>query len=525
VVVRRAEAERAAQVDDLYDGLEESGFEVEMVDFARDQATVYVETDTRTSQRTLEQAARLVADRSPHPVDYVAVVGLSAGVETMRVTLRRRDRKLVTAGAGSAPPAVEVIHDLTQAEKEAIASAVFDELDEEAFTPEAFHLTRFKATAFVTPTRFREAARNVGRAARVVANHVPDSVELIEIVTMNHGLEVARVTVVRRDLENAALARGSAEEIFANAEIETPHAGLPPFGTVPDDAITNPARYPTFSWSLRPALRESIGGPEGFVLYQIYLSLTARAELYRGLTVSAGVGKNITNNFDQIRQRSDSVLPHVRSDIASYLQEGDDGNITQLQVDYLFQPFRNWYTRLSAGIFEEMFAGVGAEVLYRPYGSRLAIGADINHVRQRDFDQRFDFLDYEVTTGHLNVYYNLPYMNLLAEVHAGRFLAGDWGSQFVLSRQFETGVRIGAWATFTNVSAEDFGEGSFDKGFFVTIPFELFLPQSTRRGTAFAFRPLTRDGGQMLAIGPKLYGVVNEGSPNNVIDNWHRFLD
>ena len=36
-----------------------------------------------------------------------------------------------------------------------------------------------------------------------------------------------------------------------------------------------------------------------------------------------------------------------------------------------------------------MFAGVGGEILYRPFYSNHAIGAEIYRVKQRAYDQRF----------------------------------------------------------------------------------------------------------------------------------------
>ncbi|MDE0944957.1 MAG: YjbH domain-containing protein, partial [Alphaproteobacteria bacterium] len=235
--------------------------------------------------------------------------------------------------------------------------------------------------------------------------------------------------------------------------------------------------------------------------------------------------KNVYSTLDQISLDSDSQLPHVRSDLRQYKQEGEDGNIVDLQADYLFQPAENWFGRVSAGLFEPMFGGVGAEILYRPYNSRLAIGVELNRVRQRDYDQRLTFRDYEITTGHLNVYYESPYMGLVGEIHAGQFLAGDRGAQFAVSRRFDSGIAVGAWATFTNVSAEEFGEGSFDKGIFMSIPFEAFLTTSTLRGGSLAFRPLTRDGGQIVLIKRRLYGIVENGNLDNVMHKWDSLLD
>ena len=45
---------------------------------------------------------------------------------------------------------------------------------------------------------------------------------------------------------------------------------------------------------------------------------------------------------------------------------------------------------------------------------------------QRDYDMRFDLLDYEATVGHLSVYYDAGGMFDI-EINAGRYLAGDWG--------------------------------------------------------------------------------------------------
>ena len=44
-------------------------------------------------------------------------------------------------------------------------------------------------------------------------------------------------------------------------------------------------------------------------------------------------------------------------------------------------------------------------------------------------------------------------------------LAGDKGVTLDLSRRFKSGFTMGVFATKTNLSAEEFGEGSFDKGF------------------------------------------------------------
>ena len=533
-VVHRRDVRRSAKIDQMFDGLEANGFVVESLELTKGAAKVYLSSATMDGNRDggadnqadYHAAAQLVADHAPTAVSSVEVVRLAAGIEATRVTLRRGDKGGLTAGQ-EAKTADKFVPDLTDNEKNAVALKIFADLEAAHFTVDKFEISRRKATIFVTPTKFREHARNVGRASRVVANHAPASVEEIEVVTMNAGLETARVNILREDLEAAVKRQGSPEEIWARAKISGPRPS-PPFGkSRPEDiaAIANPRRYPTLSWDVRPALRSHIGGPDALYLYQIWMALSASAELYRGVLVDTTVGKNIKSTLNEITLESDSLLPHVRSDLRRYSQEGEDGNIIRLQTDYLFQPAENWFGRVSAGLFEQMFGGVGGEILYRPYGSRLALSVDLNRVRQRDYDQRFDFLNYEVTTGHLNLYYKLPFMGLLGEMHAGQFLAGDRGAQFAVVREFKSGVAVGAWATFTNVSAEEFGEGSFDKGLYMRIPFEAFLATSSLRGGSLSFRPLTRDGGQLLLMQRRLYGIVEGGNVDGVMHKWDRFLD
>ena len=98
----------------------------------------------------------------------------------------------------------------------------------------------------------------------------------------------------------------------------------------------------------------------------------------------------------------------------------------------------------------------------------------------------------------------------MAKISVGRYLAGDYGTTIDLSRRFDSGIIAGAFATFTNVSAEEYGEGSFTKGFYFTIPFDLMLVKPTTRQGSISWIPLTRVGGQMLS---RRYGLYTLSAP------------
>jgi hypothetical protein len=144
------------------------------------------------------------------------------------------------------------------------------------------------------------------------------------------------------------------------------------------------------------------------------------------------------------------------------------------------------------------------------------VGVDINKVRQRAFEQDFDLQNYEVNTGHITAYVDTGVEDILATISVGQYLAGDKGITVDFSREFNNGVRMGAFATRTNVSAEDFGEGSFDKGIYMTVPFSAFFTKSIPGDANFLWRPLTRDGGAKLNRGFSLYGQTEVRNPKTL---------
>jgi hypothetical protein len=125
----------------------------------------------------------------------------------------------------------------------------------------------------------------------------------------------------------------------------------------------------------------------------------------------------------------------------------------------------------------------------------------LNWVKQRAYPKDFRFLGYDLVTGHVSAFWASPFYNLDFGLHAGRYLAGDRGYTLEGRRTFDNGFSIGAFFTRTNVSAEDFGEGSFDKGLFLRIPLHLVLPMNTKSGYSTVVRSIERDGGRRLEGG------------------------
>ena len=187
-------------------------------------------------------------------------------------------------------------------------------------------------------------------------------------------------------------------------------------------------------------------------------------------------------------------------------------------------PYKDIYTRMDLGYLEEMFAGLGGEILYRPFKKKYALGLSIHKVKQRNFDQLFGLRDYSTVTGHLGIYLDLP-NKIQSQILVGKYLAGDKGVTLDLSRRFNTGFTMGIFATKTDLSAEEFGEGSFDKGFYISIPVQLLYSDFRSGNISFGLHPLTKDGGAILNKHNPLFGILGDSNLDTYSRDWSQFLD
>ena len=158
----------------------------------------------------------------------------------------------------------------------------------------------------------------------------------------------------------------------------------------------------------------------------------------------------------------------------------------------------------TSGILEEMFSGTGIEYLFFDNEINYAFGFEIFDVRKRDYKMRFGKTNYQNTIGFANLYVrNYRSIPFDMKLSFGEYLAGDEGATIDFSRSFENGTKFGFFATFTDVSSEDFGEGSFDKGVYFDIPiYQNFVN--------YTWRPLTKDPGARLNRKHTLYDLLSK---------------
>ncbi|MGA0539852.1 YjbH domain-containing protein [Neotabrizicola sp. VNH66] len=382
--------------------------------------------------------------------------------------------------------------------------------------PDGIYIEDFKYTAGTVQIRIRNntfdsGAQAVGRTARALSHIMPASVEVFEIVPVVRGMGTSKITIRRSDLETLEHTAGNHAVLHDRVTFSAAEPRLG--GSGPDDAL-----YPKFTWRLMPAAR-----PSDPLRGDVGLRFSGTYELAPGWIASGQVYKRLADNYDKIsRPKEFSGLPYVRSDVGRY-NKNSSLSFERVTLAWYTHPADNLYTRVTAGYLERMHAGVSAEVLWKRVDSPFALGVEVNYTKQRDTDGDFGFgeYDYSIVTGHVSAYYDFG-NGYLGQLDVGRYLAGDIGATVSLDREFANGWRLGAFATFTDASSADFGEGSFDKGIRLSIPMNWILGAPARQEIDQTIRPLQRDGGARVDVQGRLYDTIRDYHVDRLDDQWSR---
>ncbi|MEY8830978.1 YjbH domain-containing protein [Sedimentitalea sp. XS_ASV28] len=359
--------------------------------------------------------------------------------------------------------------------------------------------------------QYMSFANAVGRAARGMSRVMPPSVETFRLVPLSGGMALSATTMRRSDLEALEFDGNATDALLA----VTAFSDAPPLSPAATPAAD---LYPDASWSLAPYFSPAYFDPDRPFRIDVGLTLRGTYRPAPGWIFSGAIRQRIAGNVDG-GPPSNSVLPHVRTDQVEYAQYST--TLNTLFVARQWRPGRDLYARVTGGYLESMYGGLSTELLWKPVNSSLALGVEANYVKKRDFDQLLGFQDYDVFTGHATAYYEFP-GGYLAQLSVGRYLAGDVGGTLSVDRIFDNGWSVGAFATKTNVSAEEFGEGSFDKGIRFRIPINWFLGKPSQQTFGTTIRPVQRDGGQMVSVPGRLYGQVRLAHRKALTNQWAR---
>ncbi|MBN9546616.1 MAG: YjbH domain-containing protein [Alphaproteobacteria bacterium] len=407
-------------------------------------------------------------------------------------------------------PAIATVIDAVGPDIGKIAAAIQREARRQRITIEAVSLTNSTAIVYYNNFHYFSEADALDRLTRIMMTETPPQIEKFRFIAVVNGVAQQEFDILRGPEERQFTQTGKTD-LFSNVG-GTAISAAPMQNSVLAEA--NRTTYPRFSWNIYPQLRQELFDPAGPFAIQLAAVASGSVELRPGLSINGEAETSLFDNFNLERQ-SNSSLPHVRSDFLKYFARGKTG-IGELDTQYRFRVNPDIFAIVKAGYLESMFAGGGGEILWRPEKQRWALGVDAYEVWQRGFDRLFDLQNYHAFTGHVSLYYASPWHDLNFTLSAGQYLAGDRGLTFQVTRRFATGVEIGAFFTKTNVSSEQFGEGSFDKGIIIRIPLGWSLPIETQGVWGVDLRPIQRDGGQRLLGDAVLYDETQRSSESEI---------
>ncbi len=339
---------------------------------------------------------------------------------------------------------------------------------------------------------YRDDKEAVERTARILAASLPDSIKTYRIVELNGSTPLVETVI-------------DAPEFITAARYESLNPDITKSWVRQDIAQSTldkykPKKHSGFISGLETFWIQSFGSPEEFYMYQGGV-FAIGGYAFNNIKLLGTAKVTLFENFDKFNYKVDpqnTPLPRVRTYVREYVTRSDV-TLDRLYLQWQDRLAPNLYAQMYAGYLETMYGGFGAELLYQPVDSNFAYGIDLNYVKQRSFEDNYSFLDYKTVTGHANIYWRPSFINdIQLTLNVGQYLAKDKGVTLDFAKRFDSGIIVGAYAAFTDASSEDYGEGSFSKGFYVSMPFDLFTLRPSKGSGKMPWIPINRDGGQPL---------------------------
>ena len=161
---------------------------------------------------------------------------------------------------------------------------------------------------------------------------VPELIDEFTLININADAALYAVDIPRDDFNNY-MALEKTDALFESVKIYKPEPDI----HYTHDYKPQP-KLPQTIWKIAPAIRSQIGGPDGFYFGDLSLSIHTETVITRRFNVLGVASIGILNGFDDLKLASDSIIPHVRTDIVKYLKASTDYHITRLQANYFSNP-------------------------------------------------------------------------------------------------------------------------------------------------------------------------------------------
>ncbi len=343
----------------------------------------------------------------------------------------------------------------------------------------------------------------------IVSEALPKTGEKLHIVLKENGIHVLEFSTTCEDVKALYAEELTPGEFFYISRIGTEITKTPGNGSMHKKRV----RY-----GIKPSLETFLNDPSGFFKYRLGLVGWAAYYPWSGATLAAGLEGYPLNN---ISTSNEPLSIPVRSDIALYKRE--KVSLGRLLFDQIYKMGPHLFGKVTAGLLEIMYAGVDGEVAMPVLDGRFLLGIGGSAVKKRDPNSAFGLLGKDddervkdlYTTAFFNVRLNIHEMDIAVDAKAGRFLAGDKGVRFTISKEIK-GVTILAWYSFTDTSVftDNYNKDYHDKGIGVSIPLRLFKGADSRTRYNYSLSPWTRDTGQDIDHYNALFDFIDRNTKN-----------
>lgn len=309
-----------------------------------------------------------------------------------------------------------------------------------------------------------------------------------------------REDVYQRSAIGAAQASSTADtqqrhSLYARAAL-TPQKGTPDYQ----------ASRENFEWSLRPLLEQNAGSQAHGYRYRLAALAEARYQLADKAPLngwlSAGLDYTLAHNLTRPATVDPLNDAEPTRSLRGYYAE-EPLTLSHLQYSQATPLGSHWFGLAYAGLLETQYAGIGAELLYRPFASPLAWGLNAAHVHQREFDSPFGLRDDNRWTGDATAYL-YPGNNdaFLLEAGLHRYLGGDTGVRLAATHQTPSGVNVSLSSTFSNAREHNITPT-------LTLSMPLSLGQTSTAPT-LRWQALDSDSGSVLQRRERLFELTQE---------------
>lgn len=381
--------------------------------------------------------------------------------------------------------------------------------------PEDIMIDGNRLTGILNLNDVEPSTMQIGRAAKSLAIKAKVDIKSITIIPISNGTKGKSMTFSRRDLEQATVRyQGSPEEIWQDTEFSH-HNRL---------VFSQPSPR---TYKLAPELSFSLGEEETTHLYRASIIVEEQKKWGYGIVSGNSFRLNMADNLHRMAKFRYINDTPIRSD-ADYFTL-NRVNMERSYLSFLATPLPDFHFAATAGYLEEMFAGYGGEILYRPHQSPFAIGMEAWNVYKRDplSPLAAGIYGNAKTTGHLNLYYDIPDTDITAFAKVGRFIGGDNGINTGAQMNLPNGMKIKGSIGVTNNDDKDVFDSkrNVQAGLQLSIPFGdmRFVPQGSE--ARLKTNQIGRDDAAMVDKPIDLHEVTEPTSYRHLGRNWQEVLN